>query len=54
MAHRFWSGFSDGTYAYFVPYYGPSGKAVRIAANDFTSSGVTVLDLAATDSTLKG
>ena len=59
-SHRFGGGFTDGTYAYFSPYYnaagnsGIYGKVARVALNDFTASGVTTLDLAAIDTELKG
>ena len=54
---RFWGGFTDGNYGYFVPNYNNGvihGNAARVALNDFTSSGVTKLDLEAVDSDLKG
>jgi len=51
----FTGGFSDGRYAYFVPNYnGISGKIARVDQNNFTASGVTVLDLTVVDNQLKG
>ncbi len=52
----FWGGFTDGRYGYFVPYYNGaySGKAARIDLQNFTTSGVTVLDLTTVDVDLKG
>jgi hypothetical protein len=53
----FTSGFTDGRYGYFVPYQnnsGISGKVARVDLKNFTTSGVTVLDLAAINSALKG
>lgn len=46
----FGSAFTDAKFAYFVPLENESGlfgKLVRINMNDFTTKGVTVLDLAA-------
>lgn len=48
----FGSSFTDGKFAYFVPReneHGLFGKMVRISMDDFTASGVSVLDLAAID-----
>ncbi len=53
----FYGGFTDGTYAYFVPNYnnaGYFGKVARVSLSDFTGSGVTVLDLTTVDAGLKG
>ncbi len=54
----FIGGFSDARYGYFIPYAtGPSvyfGKIVRVDLHNFTSNGVNVLDLTATDPALKG
>ena len=57
LAHRFSSGFTDGTYAYFVPdFNGVSyhSNLVRVALNDFSSSGVSFLNLADTNTNLNG
>jgi len=51
----FRGGFTDGTYGYMVPYHNGAayfGKVARFSLSDFSS--VSVLDLAATDSDLKG
>ena len=48
----FRGGFTDGTYAYFVPF--SNSYAVRVALNDFSSSGVTYFNVAAVVSTLRG
>jgi len=51
----FIGGFTDGTYGYVVPYIndgGNFGKVARFSLSDFSS--VSVLDLTATDSDLKG
>jgi hypothetical protein len=51
----FYGGFTDGRYGYFVPYNNGSshfGKVVRVDLNDFST--VSVLNLASTDSDLKG
>ena len=52
----FVGGFSDGRYAYFVPNNNGSlsGKVARLDQNNYTNSGVTVLDLTTVDSDLKG
>ena len=53
----FTSGFTDGRYGYFVPYQnsgGYSGKLARVDLGNFTTSGVTWLDLAAVNAGLKG
>ncbi|MBI1802012.1 MAG: hypothetical protein HYR71_10340, partial [Chloroflexi bacterium] len=53
----FWGGFTDGRYAYFVPnenQNGPSGKLARVDLNNFTTSGVTFMDLTTLDPALKG
>ena len=60
----FAGGFTDGTFAYIVGGYDginaagdsnyQSGKIVRIDLSDFTTSGVKVLDLEDSDSTLAG
>ena len=49
-------GFTDGRYGYFVPNGGGTvhGKAVRVDLLNFTTDGVTTLDLAAVDLDLKG
>jgi hypothetical protein len=51
----FRGGFTDGRHAYFVPYEnysGPVGRLARVDIANFTSGGVTVLDLAAVDPNL--
>lgn len=51
----FHGSFTDGRYGYFVPFYINStayGKVARVDLNDFRT--VSVLDLALTDSNLKG
>lgn len=54
----FYGGFTDGRYGYFVPNYNSlgiySGKAARVDLQNFSTGGVTVLDLAAVDSNLRG
>ncbi|MDD1713437.1 MAG: hypothetical protein LUQ69_09765 [Methanoregulaceae archaeon] len=52
----FTGGFSDGRYSYFVPNNNGSlsGKIARLDQNNYTTSGVTVLDLTTVDSELKG
>jgi hypothetical protein len=53
----FYGAFTDGRYGYAVPFdnpAGPSGKIARIDLANFTSSGVTFLDMAAVDPALKG
>jgi hypothetical protein len=52
----FQGGFTDGRYGYFVPYDNGvrSGKVARVDLQNFTTVGVTVLDLTAVDSDLKG
>jgi hypothetical protein len=50
-------GFTDGKYAYFVPYYwagGYHGFLVRVDLSNFTTSGVSVLNLQEIDSGLAG
>ncbi len=53
----FTGGFTDGHYGYFAPYNngsGPSGKVARVDLQNFTSGGVTSLDLASVDAGLMG
>jgi hypothetical protein len=53
----FIGGFTDGRYAYFVPYQnnaGFTGKLARVDLLNFTTSGVTSLSLGMMDSGLKG
>ncbi len=52
----FVGGFTDGHYGYFVPLDNgaPFGKVARVDLQNFTSSGVTVLDLTTVDANLKG
>lgn len=49
----FISGFTDGRYAYFVPYETAvgvaSGKVARVDTQNFTASGIAVLDLTIAD-----
>jgi hypothetical protein len=48
-------GFTDGHFAYFMPLFGKTGvagKEVRVDLQNFTLSGVTLLDLAKVDSRL--
>jgi hypothetical protein len=56
--HGFVHGFTDGRYGYFVPFvnysFSPFGKVARVDLQNFTTSGVTVLDLTAVDTELKG
>ena len=50
-------GFTDGSFAYFVPSYRNGayhGYAARVSLSDFSDSGVSYINLAATDSNLKG
>lgn len=47
----FWGGFTDGRYAYFVPY---GSMVARVDLRNFSPSGVTSIDFAATDPNLKG
>jgi hypothetical protein len=49
-------GFTDGRYAYLVPGFDPDphGRVVRLDLMDFTTDGVTVLDLSTIDSALIG
>ena len=54
-AKGFSGGFTDGQYAYFVPYVGISGNIARVNLNNFTTSGVSFLDVStAGDTTAKG
>ena len=49
--------FTDGTYAYVVPWASGSnyhGRAVRISLSDWTASGVETLNLATVNSNYKG
>jgi hypothetical protein len=50
----FSAGFTDGRYGYLVPGLDPNphGRVVRFDLQDFTTNGVTVLDLAAYDTAL--
>ena len=52
----FAGGFTDGRYGYFVPFSNGSvfGKVARVDLHNFTTSGITVLDLTTVDSGLKG
>ena len=53
----FQGGFTDGRYAYFVPYAnagGYFGKLARVDLKNFTTGGISVLDLSLVDSGLKG
>jgi len=52
----FSGGFTDGRYGYFVPIYNSAffGKVARVDLQNFTAGGVTTLDLAAVDASLKG
>ena len=52
----FFSGFTDGNYAYCVPYRSPEkhGWAARVSLTDFTSSGVEYFNFEDTDPNLKG
>jgi hypothetical protein len=55
--HGFHGGFTDGKYAYLVPfehYWGRHGMAPRIDLDDFTTNGVTMVDMGAIDPALKG
>ena len=48
----FYGGFTDGRYGYLVPFYntaGPSGRLVRVDLTNFTTGGVSVLNLAGVD-----
>ena len=49
-------GFTDGRYAYLVPYYNGTyyGKLTRVDLNNFSVSGVSVINVALQDSDLKG
>ena len=51
----FYGGFTDGTFAYFVPRYNGaahSGYVARVSLSDFSSSGVSFLNLADTNTNL--
>jgi len=52
----FEGGFTDGRYGYFVPHHNGdwSGLVARVDLKNFTAQGVTMLDLTAVDSDLKG
>ena len=52
----FVGGFQDGRYGYLVPYNNGAfhGNLVRIDLGNFSTSGVTVLDVAAVDAALVG
>ncbi len=53
----FMGGFTDGRYGYLVPFHNGSnhfGVVARLDLNNFTSSGITYLDLSAVNSGLKG
>ncbi|EOD09191.1 hypothetical protein EMIHUDRAFT_216514, partial [Emiliania huxleyi CCMP1516] len=52
----FWGGFVTDAHAYYVPHNngGRSGYAARVSLSDFSSSGVEYLNLADTNSNLKG
>ncbi len=56
----FFGGFTDGRYGYFVPFYGSattvvkSGLVARVDFQNFTTSGVTSLDLSSVDTNLRG
>jgi hypothetical protein len=54
----FSSGFTDGRYGYYVPSWNsssvPHGRVVRIDLNNFSLSGVTILDLTTVEPDLKG
>jgi len=52
----FHGGFTDGTYGYFVPYYNGAqhGNVARIDLTDFSTSGVSFLDLTTVNANLKG
>ena len=52
----FVGGFTDGRYGYFVPYYNGdySGKVARVDLQNFTPGGVTILNLAGADPSLRG
>jgi hypothetical protein len=51
----FYGGFTDGTFAYFVPSgMNAYGYVARVSLSDFSSSGVSFLNLADTNTNLKG
>jgi hypothetical protein len=53
----FYGGFTDGRYGYLAPYSNLSGKhgrVVRVDLQNFTTSGVTILNLQTVDSALTG
>lgn len=53
--YAFTGGFSDGIYAYYIPYYGGgvfNGKMLRVLVSDFATA--SILDIGAADSALKG
>ena len=52
----YFGGFTDGRYGYFVPsgYPARQGMLARVDLNNFTVSGVTVLDLTTIDPELQG
>jgi hypothetical protein len=53
----FYGGFTDGRYGYYVPFRNgdfPFGKVARVDLNNFTVTGVTVLDLSDKDLKLEG
>jgi hypothetical protein len=59
-AKGYFGGFSDGVYAYFVPYRNSTsnntchGLFARVDMNNFTTSGVTFLNLQSVNTNLKG
>ena len=52
----FFGGFVTATHAYYVPYLNSAynGYAARVSLSDFSSSGVEYLNLADSNSNLKG
>jgi hypothetical protein len=56
-AKGYLGGFTDGRYGYFVPFYNGTaifGLVARIDLQNFTTSGVTFLDLTAVNANAKG
>ena len=56
ISKGFRGGFANGRYGYLVPENNGAqhGNLVRFSFDDFTASGVTVLDIASVNSALKG
>lgn len=53
-AKGFKGGFTDGSYAYLVPYFMANSILVRVNLNDFTTTGITYLDVSTGNGGAKG